>query len=77
MGTRVAQDDVHIEIGGDVAVDLVQKGDQIGAGMRATDLGDDLAGGDLQGSEEIAGAVALVVVGGPGRGGGKRPRASF
>ena len=32
-------------------------------------VGDDLPRGDLQGGEEVHGAVALVVVGGPGRGG--------
>lgn len=37
-------------------------------------LGGNLAGGDLQGREEVAGAVPLVVVGGPCRCGGQHGR---
>ena len=68
---EVVQDDVHVELGGDLAVDLVQEGDEVGAGVAGADVGDDLAGGDVQGGEQIAGAVALIVVGGPRRCGGQ------
>src|SRR5215211_4250524 len=71
VGGQVVQDDVHVEVGRDGAVDLVQEGDEVGAGVAGTDVGDDLAGGDLEGGEQVAGAVALVVVGGSGRGGGQ------
>ncbi len=56
---------------GTFAVDLVQEGDEVGAGVAGADVGDHLAGGDLQCSEEVTGAVAFVVVGGPRRGGGQ------
>jgi hypothetical protein len=55
MGLQVVQDDVHVQLGGNGPVDLVQKGDEVGAGMAGADVGDHLAGGDLQGGEEIAG----------------------
>jgi hypothetical protein len=57
------------------SVDLVQEDDEVGAGVGFADVGDDLARGDFQRGEEIAGAVALVVVGGPlGRGRQERQR---
>jgi hypothetical protein len=56
---------VDVEVGGDLAVDLVQEGDEVGAGVAGSDVGDHLAGGDLQGGEQIAAAVALVVMGRP------------
>jgi hypothetical protein len=71
MGAEIVEDDVDVEVVGHVAVDLVQEGHQVGAGMRRADVSDDLAGGDVQGREEIAGAVALIVMGGPLRGGGQ------
>ena len=30
VGAQVVQDDVHVELGGHLAVDLVQKGDEVG-----------------------------------------------
>src|SRR4051812_23444359 len=71
VGRQVVQDDVHVQVGGDVAVDLVQESDEVRAGVVGADVGDDPAGGDLQRGEQVAGAVALVVVGGPGRRGGQ------
>src|SRR5690606_15008559 len=69
VGRQVVQDDVDVQVLGDVAVDLVQERDEVGGGVRRADVGDHLPGGDLQGGEQVTGAVALVVVGGPCRGG--------
>ena len=56
---------MHVEVVGDVAVDLVQERDEVGAGVGLADVGDHRAGRDVQGGEQVAGAVALVVMGGP------------
>jgi hypothetical protein len=33
VGGEVVQDDVDVQFGGDVAIDLVQEGDEVGAGV--------------------------------------------
>ena len=45
------------------AVDLLEKGEHVGAGMAFAALGDDFAGADVQRREQVDGAVAFVVVG--------------
>jgi hypothetical protein len=38
---------VRVEVLGNLAVDLVQEGHEVGAGVALADVGDDLPGGDL------------------------------
>jgi hypothetical protein len=68
---QVVENDVDVEFDGDVAVHLVQERDEVVADVLGPDVGDHRPGGDVQGGEEITGAVALVVMGGPRRGGGQ------
>ena len=44
-------------------VDLAEEGEHIGGGVAPAAFGDDLSGGDVQGREQICGAVAFAVVG--------------
>lgn len=62
---EVVQDDVHVEFLGQLPVDLVHENDEIGVRVALAEVGDDGAGGNLEGGEEIAGPIALVVVRGP------------
>jgi len=55
---------VYVEVVGDLAVNLVQERDEVRSGVGLAQVGDDLAGGDLQGGKQVQGAVADVVVGG-------------
>src|SRR5215210_1388616 len=71
VGRQVVEDHVHGQVLGDLAVDLVQEGDEVGTGVALADVGDHRAGGHVQRREQVAGAVALVVVGGPLGGGGQ------
>src|SRR5207342_2135814 len=59
---EVVQDDVYGEVVGDLAVDLVQERHEVRAGVAGADVGDDLARRDLQGGEQVAGAVPLIVM---------------
>jgi hypothetical protein len=69
VGGEVVEDDMYVEVVGDLAVDLVQERDEVRSGVGLAQVGDDLAGGDLQGGNQVQGAVADVVVGGLLRGG--------
>jgi hypothetical protein len=40
VGGEVVEDHVHVQVFGDVAVDLVQEGDEVGAGVGLADVGD-------------------------------------
>ncbi|GAB2460669.1 hypothetical protein GCM10027062_45290 [Nocardioides hungaricus] len=59
---------MHVQLGGHLTVDVIQNAMKSFAGVGLAQVGDDLAGGDLQGGEQIQGAVALVVVSGSLRG---------
>ena len=61
MGAQIVQDHVHVELFGDFAVDLVQEGDEVGAGVGLADVGDHGPGRHVEGGEKVTGPVALVV----------------
>jgi protein-export membrane protein SecD len=63
VGGKVVEDDMDVEVLGDLLVDLLEEGEHVDAGVTLLAVGDDLAGADVQGGEEVGGAVALVVVG--------------
>ena len=70
-GLRMVEDHVDVEVFGYLFVHLVQEGDEVDAGDRFADVGDDSPRCQIQGREEVAGAVALLVTSGPRRGGGQ------
>jgi hypothetical protein len=59
---EVVRHDVHVEFGGDFAVDLVQELDELRRGVVQAKLGDHVARRDVERGEQIDGAVAFVVV---------------
>ena len=63
VGGQVVQDDVDVEVAGGVQVDPLEEREHVFAGVAAAGLVQDLAGGDVEGGEQVQGAVALVVVG--------------
>src|SRR3954453_14874698 len=69
MRGEVVQDHMDVEVLGNVAVDLVQERHEVRAGVAGADVGNDLPRRDLEGGEQVAGAVPLIVVGAPGRAG--------
>ncbi|ALE76820.1 hypothetical protein FRP1_28940 (plasmid) [Pseudonocardia sp. EC080625-04] len=71
MGGGVVQHQVHVELGGDFAVEGAQELAELDRPMAGVQGTDDLAGGDVEGGVEARGAVADVVVAGPRRAAGQ------
>ena len=71
MGGEIVQDDMHVELGGHLPVDLVQAGDEVVLVVAGADIGDDGAAGDVQRREQVDRAVTLIVVRGSLRGAGQ------
>ena len=65
MGGVVVTDQVHVQVGGDLLVQLGQELLELGGAVAAVDGADDLAGGHVQRGEQGGDAVADVVVGAP------------
>jgi hypothetical protein len=53
---------MHVEFGGDFAVDLVQELDELLRVVIRAQFGDHLAGRDAECGEQVDGAVAFVVM---------------
>jgi hypothetical protein len=64
-GGEVVADDVDAEAGLDLLVDLVQEVAEVGGRVLGGEFADDLAVGDVQGGEQVGGAVPLVVEAAP------------
>src|SRR6185312_16162953 len=60
---EVVQDDMHIQIARNRGIDLFEKPQHVGTGMALAQIGQDLAGGDVERREQIDRAVALVIMG--------------
>lgn len=60
---EVVQDDVDLEVAGDVEIDQLEEGQDVGGGVGLAGVVEDLAGGHVHRREEIGGPVALVVMG--------------
>ena len=67
VGRGVVQDEVHVEVGGDLGVDLAQERQELGGAVAGVQRPDDLPGREIQGGIQAGGAVADVVVAGPRR----------
>jgi hypothetical protein len=53
---------MHVELGGDVPLDLVEEAAELAGAVAIVALADDDAGGDVEGGEQRGRAVAGVVV---------------
>jgi len=62
MSTVVVEDQMDVETGRDLRIDLVEELAKLKGTVPAMKLTDDLAGLSVQGGEERSGAVALVVM---------------
>ncbi len=62
VGAVVVEDQVHLEVLGDLAVDELQEGQELLVAVAGQAQAHDLAGGGIEGGEEGGGPVALVVV---------------
>ena len=71
VGGAVVEDQVHVEVVGDLAVDGLQELLELDRAVAAVQRADHLAGRDVQRGVEAGGARALVVVGGALRGAGQ------
>ena len=73
VGRGVVHDDVNLEVARHVGLYVIQEPAELGAAMAPVALSDDLAGGNVKGSEQRGRAMALVVMGArstwPGRSG--------
>ena len=58
VGGGVVADHVHLQLGGDLGVDAGQEPLELDGAVAGGQLGDDLAGGDVQGGVQVGGAVA-------------------
>ena len=63
MGAVVVADQVHVQVGGDLAVDLGQELLELDGAVPAVQAGDHGAVGGVERGEQAGGAVADVVVG--------------
>lgn len=57
VGEKVVQDDVDAELDGDLAVDFVQKGDELVLVVTGADVGDDGAPSHVECGEEVQGPL--------------------
>ena len=62
VGGVVVHDDVQVQFGRGVRIDLAQKGDELGVPVPRLAAADDLATGHVQSGKERGRAVALVVM---------------
>ena len=62
VGGVIIQDQVGVEVGGKVVVQMLKKGQELLMTMRWLALGNDAAVEDIEGRKERGGAVAQVVV---------------
>ena len=62
VGTVVVDDEVDIEVRGHVGIDVPEEAQEFLVAVARLALGEDLAGGKVQGGEEGGGAVAGVAV---------------
>ena len=53
MGGEVVEDDVDVEFGWDLGVDFVQEGDEVCGCVGLAQVGDDCAGGDVEGCDAV------------------------
>ena len=65
VGRVVVHDDVDLEVGRHVGLDVIQELAELRAAVAPVALSDDLACGDVKGCEQRGGALALVVMGAP------------
>lgn len=63
VGAGVVQHDVYGEVVGDVRIDEVEELAELDSAVLRAGLGDDVASGDVQRSEQVDHAVTLVVMG--------------
>ena len=63
VGRQVVQHDVDVEVGGGVQVDPLEEGEHVFPSVAAAGLVEHLAGGDVQGGEQVQRAVPFVVMG--------------
>ena len=63
MGGVVVQDEVHVVLGGDLAVELVEELAELGGAVLAMQAAVDVAGGHIECGEQAGCAVADVGVG--------------
>jgi hypothetical protein len=62
VGGGVVDDDMHVGVVGDVAVDEVQELAELDGTMLRGEIGDHVAGGDIERRIQVDGAVADVVM---------------
>ena len=62
VGAVVVDDEVDVEAGGHAGVDVLEEAQELLMTMPRLALGDDLAGGHVQGGKEVGGAMADVAV---------------
>jgi hypothetical protein len=67
VGGVIVHHQVHVEVGGDVAVQMLEKGQELLMAMAWFALGNHAAIEDVEGREERGGAMAEVVVSDPPR----------
>ena len=60
---EVVEHDVDLQLARDAAVDLLEEGEHVDAGVSVTEVADDLAACDVECREQVGGAVGFVVVG--------------
>jgi hypothetical protein len=63
VGGVVVDDEMDVELGWHVSLDVTQEGEELLMAMAGFALGDDRAVKHVEGGEQRDGAVALVVVG--------------
>jgi len=63
VGRVIVGDQVQLEIGADMAVEVVEKGEELLVPMARFALGDDRPVEDVERREQCRGAVPIVVVG--------------
>jgi hypothetical protein len=62
VGRQVVQHDMHVEVLWNFTVDLVQELDGLRRVVIRSQFGDHLAARDVEGGEQVDGAVAFVVM---------------
>ena len=62
VGRIVVHDDVELEIGRNVGLDVIQELPELSAAVAPVALSDDRPGGDVEGGEQRGRAIALVVM---------------
>ena len=77
MGGQVVQHQVHVQVGGDLTIEVDQELLEFRHAVTGVGLGVDLTGRGVERGEQVGSTVADVVVGGTGRASAQQPKAGL